>query len=114
MMVVSGPLLDNRKKKKGEVEEEDKKETEKDQRLPRHEVSVIFSGDTGFISKRMHKLTLRKIMSIEPATPPFQKYGKVEISFSRADPLVEIIASMTNNFHYCRSQIHHKESSVTN
>jgi len=29
MMVVSGPLLDNRKKKKGEVEEEDKEEPKK-------------------------------------------------------------------------------------
>jgi hypothetical protein len=35
---------------------------------PKNVVNVIFGGDGGFPSKRAQKLTLRKILSVEPAT----------------------------------------------
>jgi hypothetical protein len=52
---------------------------------PTNVVNVIFSGDVGFSSKRTQKLTLCKILSVDPATSRPLRYSKVPISFSRDD-----------------------------
>jgi hypothetical protein len=52
---------------------------------PKNVVNVIFGGDRGFPSKRAQKLTLRKILSIEPATTRPLRYSEVPISFSKDD-----------------------------
>ena len=49
---------------------------------PAKTVNVIFGG---LPTKRAQKLTLREIMSIEPAVPTPLKWSEVPISFSRAD-----------------------------
>jgi hypothetical protein len=48
-------------------------------------INVIFGGDGGFPSKRAQKLTLREILSVEPATQKPLRYNDVPVSFSRDD-----------------------------
>jgi len=48
-------------------------------------VNIIFGGDDDFASKRMQKLLLREIMSIEQGVPRPLRWSEVPISFSRED-----------------------------
>jgi hypothetical protein len=52
---------------------------------PKNVVNVIFGGDGGFPSKRVQKLTLREILSVEPATQKPLRYSEVPILFSMDD-----------------------------
>jgi hypothetical protein len=52
---------------------------------PKNVVNVIFGGDGRFPSKHVQKLTLREILSVEPATTRPLRYSEVPISFSRDD-----------------------------
>jgi hypothetical protein len=52
---------------------------------PKNVFNVIFGGDGGFPSKHTQKLTLREILSVEPATTRLLRYSKVSIPFSRED-----------------------------
>jgi hypothetical protein len=48
-------------------------------------INVIFGGDGGFPSKHVQKLTLREMLSVEPAITRPLRYSEVPISFSRDD-----------------------------
>jgi hypothetical protein len=52
---------------------------------PKNVINVIFSEDSGFPSKRVQKLTLREILSVEPAMISPLRYSEVPISFSKDD-----------------------------
>jgi hypothetical protein len=52
---------------------------------PKNVIDVIFHGDGSFPSKRAQKLTLRKILSIEPAIQRPLRHIEVPIFFSRDD-----------------------------
>jgi hypothetical protein len=52
---------------------------------PRNVINVIFGGDSGFPTKRAQKLTLREILSVEPAIQWPLRYNEVSISFSQED-----------------------------
>jgi hypothetical protein len=51
----------------------------------KNDINIIFGGDGGFPSKRTQKLTLREILSVEPAIQKTLRYRKVPISFSMDD-----------------------------
>jgi hypothetical protein len=68
-----------------EDDEEGDKSGARDFQDPKNVVNVIFGGDGGFPSKRAQKLTLREILSVEPATTRPLRYSEVLISFSRDD-----------------------------
>jgi hypothetical protein len=44
---------------------------------PKNIVNVIFGRDSGFPSKRVQKLTLREILSVEPAVTPQGKFSLI-------------------------------------
>jgi hypothetical protein len=60
------PLPQAGKRKDKEDDEAGDKSGAQDFQDPKNVVNVIFSGDRGFPSKHAQKLTLRKILSIEP------------------------------------------------
>jgi hypothetical protein len=70
------------KRKDKENDEGDKLEAQGFQH-PANVVNVIFGGDFGFPTKPVQKLTLHKIMAIEPAKQHPLRYSEVPISFSR-------------------------------
>jgi len=77
---LQSPLLDTPKKKPNK---DDKKDPDGFQK-PKNVVNVIFGGDPSF-SKRVQKLLLREILSVEPAIQRPLKYSEVPITFSRED-----------------------------
>jgi hypothetical protein len=79
------PLHQARKPKDKEDDEGGDKSGAQDFQDPKNVINVIFSGDGEFPSKRAQKLTLREIVSVEPATTRPLRYSKVPISFSRDD-----------------------------
>jgi hypothetical protein len=65
---LNAPLLDQDGKQKDQrVDDEGDKLGAKDFQDPKNFVNVIFGRDGGFPSKRVQKLTLREILSVEPA-----------------------------------------------
>jgi hypothetical protein len=72
-----------KKKPNKEDEDDDKKDPDGFQK-PENVVNVIFGGDPSF-SKRVQKLLLREILSVEPAIQRPLKYREVSITFSRED-----------------------------
>jgi hypothetical protein len=46
-------------------------------------INVSFGGDGGFPSKRTQKLTLREILTVEPAMSRPLRHDEVPVSFSR-------------------------------
>jgi hypothetical protein len=52
---------------------------------PKNIINIIFGGDGVFPSKRAQKLTLREILSVEPATTRPPRYSEIPISSSRDD-----------------------------
>jgi hypothetical protein len=79
------PLPQARKRKDQEDDDEGDKSGAQDFQDPKNVVNVIFGGDGGFPSKRAQKLTLREILSVEPAIQKPLRYSEVPISFSRDD-----------------------------
>jgi hypothetical protein len=79
------PLPQAEKRKDQEDDEEGDKSEAQDFQDPKNVVNVIFDGDGGFPSKRVQKLTLCEILSMEPATSRPLRYSEVPISFSRDD-----------------------------
>jgi hypothetical protein len=79
------PLPQAGKQKDQEDDDEGDKSWAQDFQDLKNIVNVIFGGDGGFPSKREQKLTLREILSIEPATQKPLRYSEVLISFSRDD-----------------------------
>jgi hypothetical protein len=79
------PLPQDGKQKDQEDDDDGDKSRAQDFQDPKNVVNVIFGGDSGFPSKRAQKLTLREILSIEPAIQKPLRYSEVPISFSRDD-----------------------------
>jgi hypothetical protein len=79
------PLPQGGKRKDQEDDEGGDKSGAQDFRDPKNVINIIFGGDGGFPSKRVQKLTLREILSVELATTRPLKYNEVPISFSRDD-----------------------------
>jgi hypothetical protein len=79
------PLPQAGKRKDQEDDEEGDKSGAQDFQDPKNVVNIIFGGDGGFPSKCAQKLTLREILSVEPATSRPLRYSEVPISFSRND-----------------------------
>jgi hypothetical protein len=79
------PLPQAGKRKDKEDDEGGDKLEAQDFHDPKDIINVIFGGDCGFPSKRVEKLTLREILSVELATTWSLRYSKVLISFSRDD-----------------------------
>jgi hypothetical protein len=79
--------LPNKDGKRKDQEDNDEGGTSgaKDFQDPKNIVNIIFGEDGGFLSKCAQKLTLREILSIEPAIQKPQRYSEVPISFSRED-----------------------------
>jgi hypothetical protein len=77
------PLPQAGKRKDQEDDEEGDKLEAQDFQDPKNVINVIFSRDGGFPSKYAQKLTLREILSIEPATQRPLRYSEVLIFFSR-------------------------------
>jgi len=71
------------KKKKDEDDEDDKKDHDGFQQQ-QNVVNAIFVGDPSF-SKRVQKLLLREILSVESAIQRPLKYSEVSITFSKQD-----------------------------
>jgi hypothetical protein len=71
------------KRKNKEDDKEGDKSEAQDFQDPKNVVNIIFDG--GFPSKRARKLTLREILSVEPATIRPLRYSEVPISFSKDD-----------------------------
>jgi hypothetical protein len=63
---LNASLLPPDGKWKDEDDDEGDKSGAQDFQDPKNVVKVIFGGDDGFPSKRVQKLTLREILSIEP------------------------------------------------
>jgi hypothetical protein len=82
----NAPPLDKNAKKKGKGGDkpEDKSGVAQFQNASKT-VNIIFGGESGFASKQAQKLTLREILSIEPALPRPLQWSEVPISFSRDD-----------------------------
>ncbi|RLM80355.1 retrotransposon protein, putative, Ty3-gypsy subclass [Panicum miliaceum] len=66
-----------KRKDKEDDEEGGDKSGLQDFQDPRNVVNVIFSGGDGFPTKREKKLTLRKILSVKPATTRPLRYSKI-------------------------------------
>jgi hypothetical protein len=82
---LNAPLLDQDEKVKDkEDEERDKSGAQGYQHLTKF-INVIFGGDDSFPTKHVQKLTLREILSVEPAILQPLRYSEVPISFSRED-----------------------------
>jgi hypothetical protein len=79
------PLPQAGKRKDQEDDDEGDKSGAQDFQDLKNVVNVIFGGDGGFPSKRAQKLTLREILSIEPAMQKPLRYSEVLISFLRDD-----------------------------
>jgi hypothetical protein len=79
------PLHQVGKRKDKEDDEGGDKSGAQDFQDPKNVINVIFGGDGGFPFKRVQKLTLREILSMEPATTRHLRYSEVPISFSRDD-----------------------------
>jgi hypothetical protein len=79
------PLPQAGKQKDQEDDDEGEKSGAQDFWDLKNIINIIFGRDGGFPSKRTQKLTLREILSIEPATQNPLRYSKVPISFSRDD-----------------------------
>jgi hypothetical protein len=83
---LNAPLLSQDGKRK---EQEDDNEGDKSGAQyfqdPKNVINVIFGGNGDFPSKHAQKLTVREILSIEPATQKPLRYSKVLISFSMDD-----------------------------
>ena len=77
---LQSPLLDTPKKKPNKDDKKDPDGFQKSKNV----VNVIFGGDPSF-SKRVQKLLLREILSVEPAIQRPLKYSEVPITFSRED-----------------------------
>jgi hypothetical protein len=77
------PLSQGGKRKDQADDEGGDKSRAQDFQDPKNVINIIFSGDGGFPSKRVQKLTLHKILSVEPATTRPLRYNEVLISFSR-------------------------------
>jgi hypothetical protein len=77
------PVPQEGKRKDKEDDEGGNKSGAQEFQDPKNVVNVIFGGDSGFPSKRAQKLTLRKILFMEPATTRPLRYSEVLISFSR-------------------------------
>jgi hypothetical protein len=78
------PQAGKRKDKEDDEEGGDKSGAQDFQDL-KNVINIIFGGDDGFPSKRAQKLTLREILSVEPAMIRTLRYSEVLISFSRDD-----------------------------
>jgi hypothetical protein len=83
---LKAPLLPQDEKRKDQDDDDkgDKSRAQDFQDL-KNVINVIFDGDGGFPSKRVQKLTLREILSVEPAIQKPLRYSEVPISFSRDD-----------------------------
>jgi hypothetical protein len=79
------PLHQAGKRKDKEDDEGGDKSGAQDFQDPKNVINVIFGGDGGFPSKHAQKLTLREILSIEPAMTRPLRYSEIPISFSRDD-----------------------------
>jgi hypothetical protein len=77
------PLPQARKQKDQEDDDEGDKSGAQDFQDLKNVINVIFGRDGGFRSKCTQKLTLRKILSVEPAMQKPLRYSEVPISFSR-------------------------------
>jgi hypothetical protein len=85
-MAITAPTLPQAGKRKNtEDDEGGDKSGAQDFQDPKNIVNVIFGGDGRFPSKHAQKLTLREILSMEPATTRPLRYSEVPISFSRDD-----------------------------
>ncbi|RLN15558.1 putative gag-pol precursor [Panicum miliaceum] len=83
---LNAPPLPQDGKRKDQVDDnESDKSGAQDFHDPKNVVNVIFGGNGGFPSKRAQKLTLREILSVEPAIQKPLRYGEVPISFSGDD-----------------------------
>ncbi|RLM64919.1 uncharacterized protein C2845_PM16G03570 [Panicum miliaceum] len=79
------PLPQDGKRKDQEDDDEGDKSGAQDFQDPKNVVNIIFGEDGGFPSKRTPKLTLRGILSVEPAIQKPLRYSEVPISFSSDD-----------------------------
>jgi hypothetical protein len=79
------PLPQDRKRKDYDDDDEGDKLGDQDFQDPKNVVNVIFGGVTGFPSKCTQNLTLREILSVEPAIQKPLRYSEVPIFFSRDD-----------------------------
>jgi hypothetical protein len=79
------PLPQAGKRKDQENDNEGDKLGAQDFQDPKNIINAIFGEDGGFLSKRTQKLTLREILSTEPATQKPLRYSEVPISFSKDD-----------------------------
>ena len=81
---LQSPLLDTPKKKPNKDDDDDDKKDPDGFQKPKNVVNVIFGGDPSF-SKRVQKLLLWEILSVEPTIQRPLKYSEVPITFSRED-----------------------------
>jgi hypothetical protein len=79
------PIPQAEKRKEKEDDEGGDTSGSPDFQDPKNVINIIFGGDDGFPSKRVQKLTLREILSLEPATTRPLRYSEVLISFSMDD-----------------------------
>jgi hypothetical protein len=79
------PLHQARKRKDKEDDEGGDKSGAQDFQDLKNVINIIFGRDSGFPSKHAQKLTLREILSVDPATTRPLRYSEVLISFSRDD-----------------------------